>query len=189
MRLHLMTLGVGLLVCAGTLGACSRRESAPRDAAAAPLPATSPSTTQEIAVKNVSRTDAEWKAMLTAEQYRVLREKGTERAYTGKYEKTKTKGVYSCAGCGAHLFTSDAKFDSGCGWPSFFTPLAKGAVVETVDTSHGMTRTEITCAACGGHLGHVFEDAPNQPTGLRYCINSVSLQLIPADDASEMPKK
>lgn len=140
---------------------------------------------QEFKVKKIEKTEADWKAILTPEQYRVLREKGTERAYTGQYEKTKTKGIYKCAACKAVLFSSDAKFDSGCGWPSFFTPLAKGTVVETVDTAHGMIRTEITCATCGGHLGHVFNDSPDQPTGLRYCINSVSLELEPAEDAKK----
>ncbi len=140
---------------------------------------------QEIKVNKVEKSEADWKAILTPEQYRVLREKGTERAYTGQYEKTKTKGIYKCAACKAVLFSSDAKFDSGCGWPSFFTPLAKGTVIETTDMSHGMIRTEITCAACGGHLGHVFNDSPDQPTGLRYCINSVSLELEPAGDAEK----
>lgn len=134
-------------------------------------------------MEKVARTDAEWKKILTPEQYRVLREKGTERAFTGKYETNHAKGVYKCAACGAKLFESDAKFDSGCGWPAFFTPLAKGAVVETPDNSLWPPRTEITCASCGGHLGHVFDDAPNQPTGLRYCINSVSLEFVPADEA------
>lgn len=164
-------------------GATSGQSATTTEVVAPPKAGTSAASEspKEIVVTKVEKTDAEWKAMLTPEQYRVLREKGTERAFTGKYEKTKTKGVYRCAACKAVLFTSDAKFDSGCGWPSFFTPLAKGAVIETTDTSHGMLRTEITCAACGGHLGHVFPDAPDQPTGLRYCINSVSLELEPAE--------
>lgn len=138
---------------------------------------------KETSVETVTHTEEEWKTLLTPEQYRVLREKGTERPFTGKYETNKAKGVYKCAACGAVLFKSDAKFDSGCGWPAFFTPLAKDAVIETVDDSLGMRRTEITCARCGGHLGHVFEDAPDQPTGLRYCINSVSLIFVPDDEA------
>lgn len=125
------------------------------------------------------KTDAEWKKTLTPEQYAVLRQKGTERAFTGKYWNTKTDGTYVCAGCGAELFTSADKFDSGCGWPSYTRAIEDGRIVEHVDTSHGMTRTEVTCARCGGHLGHVFEDGP-APTGLRYCINSASIDLKPA---------
>lgn len=170
--------GLALLV------ACNGKK-AEEQAAPAKVDAAQATEAKEHVVEKVTRTEEEWKKSLTPEQYRVLRQKGTERAFTGEYEHTKTQGVYSCAACGAELFRSDAKFDSGCGWPSFFTPLAKNAVVETVDTSHGMRRTEITCAACGGHLGHVFDDAPDQPTGLRYCINSVSLKLVPADGAGK----
>ncbi len=122
----------------------------------------------------IIRTEEEWKKILTPEQYRVLREKGTERAYTGEYWNHFEEGVYKCAGCGAELFSSDTKFDSHCGWPSYFTPLAGDRVVFKEDRSYGMIRTEVLCAKCGGHLGHVFDDGP-EPTGLRYCINSVSL--------------
>jgi peptide-methionine (R)-S-oxide reductase len=124
----------------------------------------------------IRKSDEEWRNSLTPEQYRVLREKGTERAYTGQYTETKTPGVYLCAACGLELFPSETKFDSGCGWPSFYDALNKEHVEEHEDRSHGMTRTEVTCSRCGGHLGHVFPDGPH-PTGRRYCINSASLHL------------
>ncbi len=124
----------------------------------------------------VVKTDEEWKKTLSPEQYNVLREKGTEMPYSGKYYLSKEKGVYLCAACGAELFRSEQKFDAGCGWPSFSDVVDSSKVVYTKDNSMGMTRTEITCARCGGHLGHVFDDGP-APTGLRYCINSVSIEL------------
>lgn len=126
--------------------------------------------------EEIKKTDEEWKKILNPEQYHVLREKGTELPFSGKYYLHKEKGTYVCAACEAELFTSDSKFDSGCGWPSFFEVLDSSKVNYIKDTSHGMIRTEITCAKCGGHLGHVFEDGP-APTGLRYCINSVSIEF------------
>ena len=126
-------------------------------------------------------TDEQWRERLTPEQFQVLRRKGTERAFTGKYWDEKAQGTYKCAGCGEPLFSSEVKYESGSGWPSFFRPLDESKIEEIVDHSHGMARTEVTCKACGAHLGHVFDDGPT-PTGLRYCINSVSLDLEPTED-------
>ena len=125
---------------------------------------------------DTTRTDKEWREQLTPEQYEVLRRKGTERAFTGEYVHTEDEGIYRCAGCGAELFGSDTKFDSGTGWPSFTEPSVAANVELHRDLSHFMIRTEVTCRRCGGHLGHVFDDGP-APTGKRYCINSCSLQL------------
>ncbi len=130
----------------------------------------------------VVKSDAEWRAQLSPEEYRVLRKAGTERPFTGEYTDTTTEGVYACRACGAELFRSDTKFASHCGWPSFFTPLAGDAVIENVDTSLGMRRVEVVCANCHSHLGHVFEgEGYPTPTDQRYCINSVSLRLVPKE--------
>lgn len=126
-------------------------------------------------------TDADWRARLTPEQYHILREKGTERAFTGTYDKHYEAGEYFCAGCGAKLFESDAKYNSGCGWPAFTAPADGDAVAEHRDMSFGMIRTEVTCAQCDGHLGHVFPDGPPEAGGLRYCINSASIDFDKAD--------
>ena len=126
--------------------------------------------------EKIEKTDAEWKATLTPEQYHVLREKGTERAFTGKYADTHDPGTYQCAGCGNPLFSSETKFESGSGWPSFYKPVAEDAVATETDDKFMMTRTEVLCAKCGGHLGHVFPDGP-EPTGQRYCMNSAALKL------------
>ena len=133
-------------------------------------------------MEKVVKTDAEWRAELSPEEYRVLREKGTERAFTGAYWDSKDEGVYRCRACGQELFSSDTKFDSGTGWPSFYEP-AEGEAVETEnDRTFFMRRTEVHCGRCGSHLGHVFDDGP-EPTGLRYCINSCSLEIDPTDQS------
>lgn len=135
-------------------------------------------------VEKVKKSEEEWKRTLTPEQYKIMRQKGTERAFTGELNANKKEGTYKCAACGAELFSSDTKFDSGTGWPSFYLPISKESVEEKTDRTPFMSRTEVLCAKCGGHLGHVFKDGP-PPTGLRYCINSASLRF----DEKERLKK
>ncbi len=135
----------------------------------------------------VSKTEEEWRQELSPEQYEVLRRSGTERPFSGKYVHNHDDGTYRCAGCGAVLFSSGTKFDSGSGWPSFYKPEDEENVERRTDSSHGMTRTEVLCKKCGGHLGHVFDDGPN-PTGLRYCINSLSLDFEPGTEPGGEPE-
>jgi len=162
MKQFLILLGFGLLLsCSGNSQTSTAVKSTPQDTS-----------------KVINRTDAEWKSMLTAEQYHVLREKGTDRPFTGKYYLHDEKGVYRCAGCGQELFTSDMKFDSDCGWPSFDKEIAGGKIKQIEDHSFGMVRTEIVCARCGSHLGHLFDDGPTL-TGMRYCVNSTSINFAP----------
>ena len=128
----------------------------------------------------IRKTEEQWRQELTPEQHRVLRQKGTEMPFSGEYESVTEPGVYKCAGCGQELFVSDTKFDAGCGWPSFYQPVGEDVIEVSEDNSHGMRRVEVTCSRCDGHLGHVFPDGP-KPTGLRYCINSVSLKMEPKE--------
>jgi peptide-methionine (R)-S-oxide reductase len=184
-------LTIFTLSVAGVVGSCSDMRPDNSTAAASKDVAVPPATQPAEAhadnpdnperapamMDNLPKTNEEWRAILTDEQYRITRLKGTERPFTGAYWDTKAKGTYFCACCGQPLFTSDTKYDAGCGWPSFWAPIDEDNVDTEADTSLGMHRTEIVCSRCGAHLGHVFEDGPN-PTGLRYCVNSASLKLV-----------
>ena len=132
---------------------------------------------------DVEKTDEEWREQLSRDEYAVLRKAGTERAFTGEFTDTKTVGVYRCRACGSELFKSETKFDSHCGWPSFYAPLAEDRVEYIEDTTMGMKRVEVRCASCGSHMGHVFDDGYGTPTGQRYCINSISMTLEPAQES------
>jgi peptide-methionine (R)-S-oxide reductase len=185
-RIHRTLVGIAVLTLAG---ACSQPEVVGPQTSNPVATSTGPSATNANAGEPnngapIVKTDEEWKKTLTSEQFDVLRKKGTEAPFSGKYWNMKADGTYVCAGCGAELFTSADKFDSGCGWPSYTRAVDDGRIIEHVDTSHGMVRTEVVCARCGGHLGHVFDDGP-APTGKRYCSTSASLDFKKAKSSAD----
>ena len=175
MRTYLIPLmAFGLVLALVIIGRVGADDKAPNSEPAKPA-------AKDEEIVKVTKTAEEWKKTLDAKEYHVLREKGTERAFTGRYHDNHEKGTYTCAGCGLELFNSDAKFESGTGWPSFFQPLKPSRVTEIKDTAHGMVRTEVVCARCEGHLGHVFDDGP-KPTGLRYCMNGTALKFTKVEE-------
>ena len=168
------------------LAACDSKTAG---SAAITEPSTMPANSQTANAFPVTHTDAEWRKILTPEQYAVLRDKATDPAFTGKYDNFYQPGTYSCAACGQELFTSDTKFNAGCGWPAFYAAKAGDKVKLVTDNSFGMQRTEVLCARCGSHLGHLFDDAPQTPTGQRFCINSTSIKFGPAASTQPAAKK
>ena len=181
---HLRTFSWGILVCvmSWVSTSCSQTVTGVESRSEVSTETKSRSIKSNQNMFSIVKTEEEWRAALGPDAYRVLREKGTERPYSSEFETTWDSGIYVCKGCGAELFESKTKFDAGCGWPSFYQSIDKKAIKEIIDKSHGMIRTEVVCAACGGHLGNVFNDGHEQPTGLRYCINGISLGFKKKED-------
>jgi peptide-methionine (R)-S-oxide reductase len=175
----LATLALTLAACGGPPDATAADQRGHDHQTTTAPAAAGPKGSKVQTIEKIEKTDAEWKQILTPEQYQVLRKQGTERAWTSPLNKNKEKGTYVCAACGLPLFSSETKFDSGTGWPSFYAPLSEANIGTETDRSFFQVRTEVHCARCGGHLGHVFPDGP-KPTGLRYCMNGVSLKFEPA---------